>query len=45
MATGSPSTIPTTYNFRSQSIPNLTNSLLIPSGMYVYFITSPPPQY
>jgi hypothetical protein len=43
MATGPSPTILTTYPFQSQSIPNLTNSLLIPVGMYVYFITYPLP--
>jgi hypothetical protein len=32
----SSSTIPTTYPFQLQSIRNLTNSLLIPVGRYVY---------
>ena len=39
MATGPPTTILTIYPFCSQSIPKLTNSLLIPVGMYVYSIT------
>ena len=39
MATGPPPTISTIYPFQLQSIPNLTNSLSIPIGKYVYFIT------
>ena len=39
MTTGPPPTILTTYPFRSQSTPNLTNSLLIPVGRYMYSIT------
>ena len=41
MATGPPPTILTTYPFRSQSTPNLTNSLLIPVGIYMYSTTCP----
>jgi hypothetical protein len=41
MAVITPPTIPTTYPFQSQLTPNLTNFLLIPVGMYVYFITYP----
>ena len=39
-ATGPP-TVPTTYPFQSQSTPDLTNSLLIPFEMYMYYITCP----
>ena len=41
MVTSPPPTIPTTYPFRSQSIPNFINSHLIPLGMYMYFIIYP----
>ena len=39
MATISPPTIATIHSFPTQSTPNLTNSLLIPIRMYMYFIT------
>jgi hypothetical protein len=41
MTTGPPPKILTIYLFRSQFIPNLTNFLLIPVGMYMYSITYP----
>ena len=41
MDTGLPPTIPTTYPSKLQSISNLTNSFLIPFGMYMYSITYP----
>ena len=34
-----PLTIPSIYSFQLQFTPNLTKSLLIPVGMYVYFRT------
>ena len=39
IATIPPTKILTIYPLRSQSTPNHTNSLLIPVGMYIYFIT------
>jgi len=41
MATGLPPTVPTTYPFWSQSIPDLNNYLLIPVGVYMYSMTYP----
>ena len=41
MASCPPPTVPTIYPFRLQPTSNLTNSLLIPVGMYMYFITYP----
>ena len=42
MTTVTPPIIPKIYTFRSQSKPNLTISLLIPVGRYVYFIINRP---
>ena len=39
MATGPLPTVPMTYPFQSQSTPDLTNSLLIPVGIYMFSIT------